>query len=208
MTMRRSTIILGLLLGLSAALHVGLIFWLPVVGSNGGQSLEQALPLTLHLKPAAASGQPVAAAPVDPVPEAASPANTAAVAPDPVTANKAALPLPLVVPSDDDYFRRTQLTVPAEPMDLIVIPDPGVDLGAGVKSVTLTIFINENGRVDRIKFDSGEVPAAMAEAARQAFARARFTPGQINGKHVKARMRVEVSFEATLPGSSTPLPKQ
>jgi len=199
MNMRRSTIIPVLLLGLSAALHLGLIYWLPVTGPGAGSSLETPLPLTLHLQPALASGQPVAAAPADPVPDTTPPAKATAVAPDRVTPDASALPLPLVVPTDDDYFRRTQLTVAAEPMDVIVIPDPGVDLGAGVKSVILTIFINENGRVDRIRFDREDVPAAMAEAAHQAFAKARFSPGQINGMNVKARMRVEISFEATLP---------
>jgi len=197
--MPRPTILLAWLLGASAALHLGLVFWLPVTSWQGGASPERPATLTLRLNlndPPARSIETVPAV----LPTVTEAPTTAA--PTIPAVEKLALPLPLpsVAHSADDYFRRAQLSVPAEPLVAIVIPDPGIDLGSGVKSLLLTLFISESGQVDRIEFDQSDAPAAMVEAARKAFSEARFAAGQIDGRPVKSRMRVEVGFEAMPPG--------
>ena len=67
----------------------------------------------------------------------------------------------------------------------------------------LSIFIDEHGQVQRSEADDAVgLPEALVQAAREAFMAAQFAPGEIDGRAVKSRVRVEVVFD------DTPMPER
>lgn len=96
---------------------------------------------------------------------------------------------------DDAFLPRSRLTIPPAPLANIVIEYP---LAEGVRRHyvgELSLFIDETGRVVRIRSDGTPLPQALDDAAREAFAKARFTPGELEGRKVRSRIRVEVTFD-------------
>jgi periplasmic protein TonB len=110
-------------------------------------------------------------------------------------------PLPsfgLVVPdfdSDDDYYVRSMLTLAPRPVDPILVDYPTIDKDQGHYRSELTLFIDETGRVVRVRVDGASLPPALEAAARSAFTNARFLAGQADGRAVKSRIRIEVEFD-------------
>lgn len=60
--------------------------------------------------------------------------------------------------------------------------------------VVLRLYVNEAGEVDEVAVESADATGAFAEAARKAFAGARYYPGVKDGKPVKSLVRIEVLF--------------
>lgn len=110
-------------------------------------------------------------------------------------------PLPtfgLVIASadnDDDYFPRSALSLPPQPLDPVVIGYPTFDKDAGHYRSELTLLIDENGRVVRVRVDGDALPPALEAAAQSAFMNARFRAGEADGRAVKSKIRVEVVFD-------------
>jgi hypothetical protein len=73
---------------------------------------------------------------------------------------------------------------------------PGV---AGTHVGLLSLFIDETGKVVRVRVDTQTLPLEMQDAARSAFMGTAFTPGLVDGLPVRSRIRVEVIFEAGIP---------
>ncbi len=115
-------------------------------------------------------------------------------------------PLPafgLVVPGvdrDDDYYPRAMLTLAPSPFEAILIDYPAIENDQGHYSSELTLFIDETGRVLRVRVEGAALPRALEEAARNAFIDARFRAGEAEGLAVKSRIRVEVVFDNRPPG--------
>jgi len=108
-----------------------------------------------------------------------------------------AVPLP-VPPAFDEaqYAPSARLSVRPSAVDEISVPYPeGVDR-RGVAKALLTLFIDEDGVVAKVKVDDSDLPPPFQESAKNAFAQARFHPGQIDDRSVKSRMRIEVTFES------------
>lgn len=105
--------------------------------------------------------------------------------------------VPGVVTDDDLYFPRSQLVAAPAALDPVIIDYPRFDGDAGRYVAELSLFIDETGRVARVRVDSGSLPPALEDAARRAFMQARFRPGETT-EHgaVKSRIRIEVSFES------------
>lgn len=205
----------GLWLAVSLLAHPVLLLGLPV--SEGGAATDPAVPalaerpgplharlvpvdaamvLEISAAPATAPAQPPAA------PEPPRPAEPAPPPPPPVPAAPPALRLPFVPAPDEAFLPRSALTVPPKPLSDIVIPDvSSEDLKGGSAAVKLviTLFINEQGRVERIRLDTEDAEPALEQAAVRAFAGARFTPGELNGQPVKARMRIEIEIDPVPP---------
>ncbi len=164
--------------------------------------------LEVASKPAAVAAQhggapalsvaPVAATPVlEEAVVAATRASLPDVAPVPPPANTwLGLTLPGVATEDDLYFPRSQLALAPAAIDPVVIDYPRFDSDAGRYVAELSLFIDETGRVARVRVDSGSLPPALEDAARRAFTQARFRPGEA-AEHgaVKSRIRIEVIFE-------------
>jgi TonB family protein len=109
------------------------------------------------------------------------------------------LSLPGIASEDDLYFPRSLLAVVPAPTDVVTIDYPVFAGDAGRYTAELSLFIDETGRVARVRVDSAGLPPALEDAARRAFTRVRFRPGEAAGQGVvKSRIRVEVTFENAL----------
>lgn len=70
--------------------------------------------------------------------------------------------------------------------------------GVPAQTVILRLFINEEGGIDRVAAEQSVLPEMHAQRLIEAFAQARFLPGQIDGAPVKSQMRIEVRLESAL----------
>lgn len=158
--------------------------------------------------------QATAPSTVQPMADAAAPADTA----ESVTASSPAGPAvdtplsdaaatsPTAPPSADSdatftgYARRDMLDRAPQALGIVQISyPPGVEPGS-VRTGRLTLFIDEAGAVRKVMLVSpadaqDALPAPFLEAAREAFLQARFAPGERQGTAVKSRIDVEVSFD-------------
>lgn len=99
----------------------------------------------------------------------------------------------------DDYLPRPLLTVGPVPQAPIVLRTPQDDPDAMLRTGLLSLFIDEEGTVRRVEAEQPQLPEALEEAAREAFMAARFSAGEVNGRPVKSRLRVEVTFGGLSP---------
>lgn len=70
-------------------------------------------------------------------------------------------------------------------------------------SLVLELFINETGRLDRVRVESGSLPESFQEIVAETFRQALFTPGMKNHIPVKSRLRIEVAVEDVLETTRT-----
>ncbi len=101
---------------------------------------------------------------------------------------------------DDRYLPRSALSRAPAALQQVELPYPEA-APLGQYRAVLTLFIDAQGRVRRVRAAPG-LPAALEEAARQAFLAANFSPGEVDGRAVRSQMRVEVEFSAELAGQS------
>jgi len=112
----------------------------------------------------------------------------------------------LVLPGidvDEDYFPRAMLSLVPRPVEPVLIDYPPIDNDEGHYSSELILFIDERGQVARVKVDGDALPPALEAAARSAFLSARFHAGEVEGRAVKSRIRVEVVFDSRPIGTSS-----
>ncbi|MEY8690168.1 MAG: energy transducer TonB [Leptothrix sp. (in: b-proteobacteria)] len=139
----------------------------------------------------------------DPPTPAASPPSASAEPAQPAGRTEVAAPAPAhepLMPGGEQidpslYLPRSALTEGASPLDMVDLPYPD-QAPSGDFRAELTLFIDQDGSVRRVRIEEGALPAALADAARQAFLRARFAPGSIDGVAVRTRMRIEIEFSA------------
>jgi hypothetical protein len=133
-----------------------------------------------------------AAAPPNTLPTATPPAGAPASTSPPMP--KFGLVLP-GIDSDGDYFTRAMLSQAPSPLEAVVVDYPLIENDSGHHVGELTLFINETGRVARMRVDGPSLPAALEEAARKAFGSAQFRAGEVDGRAVKSQIRIEVVFD-------------
>ena len=97
----------------------------------------------------------------------------------------------------DDYLPRELLTQPPIASGLIVVPYPAEVPSGSRHSLSLMLYIDEAGVVRRVRTEGAAPMQAMVTAAHRTFLRARFTPGEIDGRAVKSWIEVEVTFDST-----------
>ncbi len=100
-------------------------------------------------------------------------------------------------PDHNDYVPRPLLTVPPVAQAPVLIGEPTGATQTGRYVGILSLFIDEEGRVQYVAADEPALPPLYEQAARDAFIAARFSPGQVDGRAVKSRVRVEVVFDST-----------
>lgn len=210
---RRIAPVVVLVLGLHAALLAT-----PVRSARTNASAATSRPLQVRTLAVAAVATPAAtrtpaairraseraALPVEPAAETLPPVPPALSAERlvPLQAAEVTPPMPvfgLVIPgidSDDDYFPRALLTQAPSPIEPVVIDYPAIDRDPGHHSSELTLFIDETGRVARVRVDGAELPFELEVAARNAFINARFRSGELDGRAVKSQIRIEVVFDS------------
>lgn len=95
---------------------------------------------------------------------------------------------------NSDYFAKAYLTVNPEPLSAVEIRPPEIG-GKGTVQLELSLFIDEEGKVRRVRAETPGAMEAYVDAATQAFEATRFKPGEISGRAVKSVIRVVVEFE-------------
>ena len=104
--------------------------------------------------------------------------------------------------NSDSYVPRIQLSMPPVAKTPIVLEPPPGEMAAGHLVGILLLFIDEQGRVQRVDAEGSTLPSAFEQAAREAFMAAEFSPGEVDGRAVKSSQRVEVVFDNTPPLSA------
>jgi hypothetical protein len=195
---RPSLLVCGLI---AVALHLLLLLWPlrprePAVASTAAKSLrvlrlDNALPTTTTTTTAAAAPK-TAAEPQPPAttsPAAPSPPASAAVpvVAAPVAAESAA---PAAEP---EWWPREQLDSGPQPRQPVLVDTAraGGVLPAGSNAL---LYVDEQGRVERVEFGGTPLPAPAEQALRAAFEATPFEPGQRGGKPVRAKVRVAVDL--------------
>jgi len=102
-----------------------------------------------------------------------------------------------------DYLPRGMLSRAPAPQSSIEIPFPPEIDNEVHLTAALSLFIDETGVVQQVRIDSPILPPPMEEAARTAFLRARFSPGEVEGRPVRSLVRVEVTFDADVAHSDS-----
>lgn len=112
------------------------------------------------------------------------------------------MPSPGETEPDDDstYLAPDQLDRRAQAVAAIDLPYP--DLAPpGHFRAALTLFIEHDGRVSRVRLEpdphapgGGALPPVLEDSARQAFLASLFEPGELGGRAVRSRLRIEVEF--------------
>ena len=126
--------------------------------------------------------------------------------PAPVVDPQLPVPAPIAVSefNEDEYIPVARLAVRPRAMGRISVPYPPDVDRTGVSSAKLTLFIDEEGTVVKLKVDDSDLPPQFQETANNAFAQARFKPGRTDDHAVKSRMRIEVMFDGGPAGAPTP----
>lgn len=133
-----------------------------------------------------------------PRPSAAMQSASPPAAPEISAAPASGLTLPLI--PDPVYYPARQLDVyPAllEPINLVYPERAAREEVSG--KVTVLLLIDDNGIVNDVSVVEAEPAGYFEEAARAAFSETRFTPARKNGRAVKSRVLISVSYGPAQP---------
>ncbi len=115
-----------------------------------------------------------------------------AVEPQPGHSSRTAKPAPRLP---------AQPYIPAEQLDVRplimtrIMPEFPPELASGARGrVVLRLFISADGTLDHLQVAHAEPRGVFEQAALEAFARARFTPGKKSGEAVPSLILIEVTF--------------
>lgn len=95
-----------------------------------------------------------------------------------------------------DFLAPEQLDRRARASASIDLPWPELAPHGRFRAV-MTLFVDETGQVLRVRLEpdeAGTLPPVLEDSARQAFLAGRFEPGELGGRAVRSRLRVEVEF--------------
>lgn len=100
----------------------------------------------------------------------------------------------LAPPRAEPYIPADQLDV--RPLIMTrVMPEYPADIVSGARGrVVLRLFISADGTLDSLQVAHAEPRGVFDQAAFDAFANARFTPGKKNGEAVPSLILIEVTF--------------
>ena len=198
-----------LALAASLALHFALIFGVQVKAARQEGGAQRAMEVRVERVAGVASSVTISTdepsvAQVKHESEVVEPARDEKAAPQPAmpaspVAEQAspllpALEMPLI--EDPTWYPAKQ--VDAHPVALHpikpVYPEKGVELGVDGK-VLLLLLIDEAGAVKEASVVEADPEGIFEESALTAFRNARFAPAQKNGRAVKSRVLIRVSYE-------------
>ncbi len=129
--------------------------------------------------------------PMEPEPPAA--ASASAAAPE-SSANLPSIEVPLI--EDPTYYSAKEVDVHPTALQAIQPLYPEEAASANVTgSVVLVLLLDESGKVRELSVEEANPPGTFEQSALDAFRSARFTPAQRNGRVVKSRVRIKVSYE-------------
>ncbi|MBZ0104370.1 MAG: TonB family protein [Sulfuricella denitrificans] len=144
---------------------------------------QEPAPLPLPLSEPAVSGPPAPAPPAS----AATPESS-----EPLPS----IEMPLI--EDTKYYPAVEVDVHPSALQVIQPRYPDEAAGASVAgSVVLVLLLDESGKVQALSVEEASPPGVFEQSAMDAFRNARFSPAQRNGRVVKSRVRIKVSYELT-----------
>jgi TonB family protein len=104
---------------------------------------------------------------------------------------------PPIIPAPElPYLPAGTLDTRPLPEAPVVVPFPDAQLTKPKVTGILVLYIEADGRVDRVEVDQSDMPPPFEKAAIEAFRQARMQPGIKDGQPTRARMKVLVEFEA------------
>ncbi|PWB55194.1 MAG: energy transducer TonB [Nitrosomonadales bacterium] len=212
---------LALTLAASLLLHFALIFGLQIravpAASHAGKVIQARLaepPRVAAVAPPAPDTLTVQAQETPPLPlEEPASAETPAEAPPASAAapeRSASLPsieVPLI--EDPTYYPAKEVDVHPAALQIIQpsYPDEAVRANAA-GSVVLVLLLDESGKVQELSVEEASPPGMFEQSALDAFRHARFSPAQRNGRVVKSRVRIKVTYDLTDKNSLIDKPQQ
>lgn len=190
-----------LALALSMAVHGGLYALMGVAGGAGGGQPQPKMVLQASLYQADATKQPKDSAsrfagpgkPSADVQHGAMPLPRKPFAEQ--RQNEKAPLIPVAMPVAPHYFPARELT--QKPFVLRDIPSDIARYFYGVppQKLALSLFISEEGKVDRVKIEGSDLPEDIERMVVQAFSEARFFPGKIGDHAVNSELKIEMAIE-------------
>lgn len=150
-------------------------------------------------RPGAAATESAADPALPPPDPAPAPAPAPAALPAAATASASApqAPAPSGDGGGDEFLPRSALTVAPRVRSEVRLDYPtAAPLGRFRGRVTL--FVDETGSVRRMRFETpdAEFPAVFQDEVRQRFSAATISPGEVDGRPVKAQHVIVVDFDA------------
>ena len=94
------------------------------------------------------------------------------------------------------YFPASELDVRPYPEAPVVIPFPDVALEEERVEGVLVLYIDIEGKVDRVEIQESTLPSLLERTAMSTFMQAKMQPGMKEGKAVRSQMKVLVEFES------------
>ncbi len=198
--------------GLSLALHLMLLFGVPVNPTGGIPNVSSMI--TARLEPAidatpAETAAPLPEQPVPVEPAVVKPANEdplaapepkkAASQPEPVpppaprSSPNAGIELPLI--RDPTYYTAKELDAYPQPLTPIRLLYPETAVAERLDGrLRILLLIDEFGVVNEASVIEAQPPGYFEEAARSVFMPTRFSPGMRQGRAVKSRVVVQVRY--------------
>lgn len=102
----------------------------------------------------------------------------------------------VTVDPDAGYLGRSALSVVPRALQPVLIDFPQFVGAFDRYAAEFDIFINDTGGVVRVRSLDPTLPPILVQAVRDAFLPARFSPGEVDGRPVRSRFRVEVTFDS------------
>lgn len=101
-------------------------------------------------------------------------------------------------PASKIYLSSGEVDESPRPLQPIVVQGPDEPLGKAEGYVHLELWIDNQGRVNKLEALESNVPPAFATVAMETFQRARFMPGLKDAQPIATRLRIEVRFYETI----------
>lgn len=111
------------------------------------------------------------------------------------------LQLPPAAFDESAYRSLSTVTVPPTVAAEVSVTYPSDPQRRELLVAALTLFIDEDGSVAKVRVEEPRAPASYEKAAVDAFSKARFNPGLLGKQAVKTRMVIRVAFESTAGGA-------
>jgi hypothetical protein len=100
----------------------------------------------------------------------------------------------------EGFFQANQLTSRPQVLGIVALDAPEILFSPASGKLVLDLWINEAGAVVKIAVEETSLPASVTLSIAEAFRKALFKPGEIDGQVVGSQMKIEVSIQdARLP---------
>jgi hypothetical protein len=96
---------------------------------------------------------------------------------------------------EDLYLPVSRVTLRPSPRARVAVPYPPGVAVAGSASAKVVVFIDDDGSVAKVDLAKDQAATPFAMAAKTTFEHLRYRPALLDGKPVKVRVIVEVTFE-------------